>query len=92
MKAPTRSPHYLVRNPYSYCFRVNVPKDLQRLVGKKELRYSLRTGFVGAARDKGQLIAVQVRQIFSCLRKGGRKLADLTDEKIQELAWIPTKA
>ena len=51
-----RSPHYLVRNPYSYCFRVYVPKDLQRLLGKKELRYSLKTGYVGIARVKAQLI------------------------------------
>jgi len=85
MEPLKRSPHYLVRNPYSYCFRVYVPKDLQQLVGKKELRYSLKTGYVGVARVKAQLIAAQVHQIFECLRKGGRRLTDLTDEKIQEL-------
>ena len=80
-----KSPHYLVRNPYSYCFRANVPKDLQHLVGKTELRYSLRTGYVGVARAKAQIIAAQVHQIFAYLRKGGRKLSDLSDDKIQEL-------
>ncbi len=44
MRTLSKSPHYLIRNPHSYCFRVNVPKDLQQLVGKKELRYSLKTG------------------------------------------------
>jgi integrase len=85
MKSLARSPHHLVRNPHSYCFRVNVPRDLQGVIGKRELRYSLRTGYIGVARVKAQLIAAQVHRIFECLRKGGRRLADLTDEKIQEL-------
>jgi hypothetical protein len=38
------SPSYLIRNRYSYGFRLRVPADLQEYVGKKELRYSLRTG------------------------------------------------
>ena len=80
-----RSPHYLVRTAYSYCFRASVPKDLQRLVGRRELRYSLKTGYVGGARIKAQIIAGRVHQIFECLRRSGRKLSDLTDERIQEL-------
>jgi transcriptional regulator of NAD metabolism len=80
-----RSPHYLVRTAYSYCFRASVPKDLQRLVGRRELRYSLKTGYVGVARIKAQIIAGRVHQIFECLRRSGRKLSDLTDERIQEL-------
>jgi hypothetical protein len=44
MKATFKSPSYLVRNPYSYCFRMVVPKDLRKFVGKTELRYTLRTG------------------------------------------------
>jgi hypothetical protein len=63
---------------------VNVPKDLQQLVGKKELRYSLKTGYVGVARFKAQMIAAQVHQIFACLRRGG-KMVDLSDERIREL-------
>jgi len=47
MKASPKSPSYLVRNPYSYCFRMVVPKDLQKFVGKRELRYTLRTGYAG---------------------------------------------
>jgi hypothetical protein len=63
---------------------MNVPKDVQQLVGKKELRYSLKTGYVGVARVKAQIIAAQVHQIFACLRKGG-KMVDLSDERIREL-------
>ena len=64
---------------------MTVPKDLQQLVGKQELRYSLKTGYVGVARFKAQMIAAQVHQIFACLRKGGRTLSELPGEKIQEL-------
>ncbi len=84
MRTLNKSPHYLVRNPHSYCFRMNIPKDLQQLVGKKELRYSLKTGYVGVARFKAQIIAAQVHQIFACLRRGG-KMVDLSDERIREL-------
>ena len=84
MKSLNRSPHYLVRNPHSYCFRANVPKDLQQLVGKKELRYSLKTGYLGVARAKAQIIAARVILIFTWLRNE-RKMVDLPDEKIREL-------
>jgi len=39
----TKSPSYLIRNQYFYCFRMNAPVDLQKVMGKKELRYSLHT-------------------------------------------------
>jgi len=65
MKAVKKSPHYLVRNPHSFRFRVNVPKDLQCVMGKKELRYTLKTGYVGVARVKAQLIAAQVRALLT---------------------------
>jgi Domain of unknown function (DUF6538) len=84
-----KSPHYLVRNPHSYCFRLNVPIDLQRLVGRKELRYTLRTGYLSIARAKARIVAGSVQQIFLWLRSR-RILTDLTDEKIQELIqqWL----
>lgn len=85
MKTLSKSPSYLIRNPYSYCFRMSVPQDLQRVVGKKELRYSLKTGYLGAARHKARLLAGQVQQIFRYLRKGGTTLSDLSDAEIKEL-------
>jgi len=64
---------------------MNVPKDLQKVVGKKELRYSLKTGYLGVAKYKARLLAGQVQQIFRFLRKGGKTLSELSDEKIQQL-------
>ncbi|MFZ0243495.1 MAG: hypothetical protein WAL90_17785 [Desulfobacterales bacterium] len=37
MRPRPKSPSFLVLNPHSYCFRMVVPKDLQRFVGKREL-------------------------------------------------------
>ncbi|MFO7553577.1 MAG: DUF6538 domain-containing protein [Desulfobacterales bacterium] len=80
-----RSPSYLVRNPYSYCFRMFVPKDLQPYIGKKELRYSLRTGYLGLAKLKARYVAGHVQSIFRILRKGTLIMAKLSDDQIKEL-------
>ena len=79
----SRSPSYLVRNPYTYCFRMNVPKDLQSYIGRKELRYSLKTGYLGDAKYKARVIAGQVQLIFKLLRKGNSSLMKLSDNRIQ---------
>lgn len=81
----SRSPSYLVRNPYSYCFRMLVPKDLQPYIGKKELRYSLKTGYLSEAKYKARIMAGQVQRVFKLLRKGKSLFMNLTDEQIQEL-------
>ena len=81
----SKSCSYLIRNPYSYCFRMVVPKNLQKLVGKTELRYSLKTGFLGDAKYKARLLAGQVQRIFKHLREDGLSLSALSDEKIKAL-------
>ena len=85
MHPQTKSCSYLIRNPYSYCFRMVVPKDLQMLVGKTELRYSLKTGYLGDAKYKARLLAGQVQRIFKRLREDGLALSALSDEKIKAL-------
>jgi integrase len=81
----TKSPSYLIRNPYTYCFRMNVPSDLQPYIGRKELRYSLKTGYLGVAKQKARIIAGQVQLIFKFFRKAGVNLTELPDKKIKEL-------
>lgn len=85
MKISYKSPSYLVRNPHSYCFRLIVPKDLQSTMGKKELRYSLKTGYLDIAKQRARLLAGQVRLIFRLLRRGNTILNKLSDEQIQAL-------
>jgi hypothetical protein len=85
MKPKNGTSSYLVRNPFSYCFRMKVPKDLQKFVGRKELRYTLKTGYLGVAKQKARFVAGQVQLIFKFLRKGGGLLAKLSKEIIQKL-------
>jgi hypothetical protein len=85
MKAALKSPGYLVRNPYSFCFRMIVPKDLRKFVGKSELRYTLRTGNLRDAKHKAKLLAGQVQLIFKCLRKEHKALSKLSDDQMKQL-------
>lgn len=79
------SPSYLVRNPHSYCFRMFVPTDLQPYIGRKELRYSLRTGYVGLAKHKARYLSGQLHLLFKYLRGSVNGLSKLTAKKIPEL-------
>ena len=81
----SRSPSYLVRNPYTYCFRMCVPKDLQQYIGRKELRYSLKTGYLGVAKNKARLLAGFYQYCFGKLREEIR-VKKLSDKDIKHLS------
>ena len=85
MECTSHSPSYLVRNAHSYCFRLIVPKDLKKFVGKTELRYTLGTGYLGIAKKKSRFLAGQVQFIFQVLRKGFMGMGTLSENQIQEL-------
>lgn len=80
-----RSPAYLSRNKHSYCFRLKVPDDLQCYVGKKELRYSLKTGYLGKAKSKARRLAGMIQRLFEELREGESGPMELSDQEIQKL-------
>lgn len=81
----SKSPRYLTRNPYTYCFRMNVPKDLQPYIGRKELRYSLKTGYLATDKYKARIMAGQVQQMFKILRRGKLSFMNLSVKEIQDL-------
>jgi integrase len=62
-----------------------VPEDLRQFVGKRELRYSLKTGYRKEARAKAFLLAGKAGIIFRVLRKGGAGLSKLSDNQIQDI-------
>jgi len=64
---------------------MNVPKDLQAYIGRKELRYALKTGYLGKAKYKARIIAGQVQRVFKFLRKGNTAFMKLSDKQIQEM-------
>ena len=71
MRRIKRSPTYLFHNSHSYCFRMRVPDDLYAYIGRKELRFSLQTGYLGIARSMARTLAVKVQIIFRELRTKG---------------------
>ena len=80
-----RSPAYLSRNQHCYCFRIRIPKDVQPYFGKKELRYSLGTGYVGKAKSEARRLAGNVQLLIQQVRSSRSKHMDLTDQEIQQL-------
>ncbi|MEJ2731597.1 MAG: hypothetical protein P8185_24320, partial [Deltaproteobacteria bacterium] len=68
----------------SYCFRLIVPADLRKFVGKSELRYTLNTGSVSLAKSKARLLAGEIQEFFRRLREI-INLGELTDSQIVDM-------
>jgi integrase len=62
-----------------------VPKDLRNVVGKTELRYTLKTGYLGIAKNKATYLAGQVQLIFRLLRRELQPLKKFSDDQIKDL-------
>ncbi len=85
MTSLTYTPSYLIKNPYSFYFRIKVPKDLQSTLSKKELRYSLKTGNLSKAKNKARLLAGKVHLFYRDIRKGFLIDMNLSDLQIQDM-------
>lgn len=59
--------------------------DIQCFFGKKELRYSLGTGYLGEAKLKARRLAGIVQQLIQELREKRPTLMKLSDKQIQDL-------
>jgi integrase len=82
--AKLRLPSYLISTASGYYFRVIIPLDLRPIVGRSELRYSVRTGFIGEAKHRALSMAGFTQRLFQSLRKGS-KMRELSDAEIQKL-------
>ena len=61
---------------------MRVPKDLQMVVGKRELRYTLNTGSLRQAKAKSKETSRKVKELFKQLKGRGMKL---TEAKFNEI-------
>ena len=68
-KAPSRKVHSAPANIYlsssGYIFRLKIPNDLKKIVGKGEFRYSLRTGSLRIAKQRSLYFSAYIQQLFS---------------------------
>jgi hypothetical protein len=85
MSIASRSPSYLARNAYSYYFRINVPRDLRPFIAKRELRHTLKTGYIGQAKHRARYLASQVHIMFGYLRSNHPMVSKLSKDQIQAL-------
>ena len=76
---------YLLRLPSSYYFRFHVPVELQNTIGKKELRYSLRTGAISEAKPLARLLAGKTQSLFKKLNKF------MLDYQLTEITFLKRK-
>ncbi|SHO49007.1 DUF6538 domain-containing protein [Desulfopila aestuarii] len=58
------TPSYLYQTPSGDIFRLRIPIDLQSVVGKREFRYSLRSGILRVAKHRARCIASYIHQLF----------------------------
>jgi hypothetical protein len=63
---------------------MNVPKDLQPYVQKIELRWSLNTGYISAAKRKARVLAVAVQDLFQAARET-MAMGELPDDEIRQI-------
>ena len=85
VKASLRSPSYLSKNDFGWCFRIRIPSDLDSVIGKKTLRFSLKTGRLGQAKVRARYLAGNIQMLFRALRRRNPQLKKLTPELVNEL-------
>lgn len=79
---------YLIRNPYSYCFRMVVPPLIRGYVGLSEVRYSLKTTKINVAKPLAIKMAKCIKRLFNSLstqNKDGMKENKYDKQKIKTL-------
>ena len=64
------APTYLKNHPSGYIFRYCIPKGVQQVVKRTELRYSLRTGKLGLAKARARAMATASHRIIARIRSG----------------------
>jgi integrase len=74
-------PAHLIQNRYGFCFRITVPPDLQKVVGKVEIRWSLKTGNVKIAKERSIWVGLSVQRYFDETREAARMKKDITPEE-----------
>ena len=84
MGSRNHSPSYLVHQNSAYCFRLTVPPDIRPIVGIREIRYSLRTGFLGEAKSRARRMVGFAQEVFEKIRTGAY-MPELKDAEIQAL-------
>ena len=78
-------PRYTFQRNSLYYFRYTLPPDISKVVGKRGLRYSLKTGYIKHAERKARRLAGTVEEFISEIRQEPPVLMKLSEAQIQSL-------
>ena len=81
----TPSPRYTFQRNSLYYFRYTLPPDISKVVGKRGLRYSLKTGYIKHAERKARRLAGTVEEFISEIRQEPPAIMKLSEAQIQSL-------
>jgi len=84
LRDPRTTSSYLLETASGYVFRYCIPKNLKLVVGKSELRYSLKTGQLGLAKRRARHMASYVQMMIANIQNGGT-VSRLSEEMINGL-------
>src|SRR5213593_4739794 len=87
---PVRSQTYLQRREGAYYFRLAVPAELWKLIGKREIKLTLKTRDPKVAKHRAQLLAVEWSSKFDDARRTVRPelRTSLSQSEIETLAEL----
>lgn len=83
--ARPKVPQYIERKNNRFYFRRRIPHDVAAMLGKKELRLSLKTGYISNARRQATRLSFHLDRFIFQLREDLPHMQDLTDKQIQQL-------
>ncbi|WP_319544017.1 DUF6538 domain-containing protein [uncultured Pseudodesulfovibrio sp.] len=78
----SRSSSYLVKHKHIFYVRISVPQDLKSVLGKTEIRHSLRTAYLQDSRPKASRVAGELKQLFNFIRQSKKHM---DQQEIQRL-------
>jgi len=81
----TPKPRYTFQRNSLYYFRYTLPPDISKVVGKRGLRYSLKTGYIKQAERKARRLAGTVEEFISEVRQEPPLIMKLSEAQIQSL-------
>jgi len=83
----TNAPYLYRHRTSGYIFRLCVPRELTRIIGQTEYRYSMRTESSSRAKHRAGLIASFIHSLFDDIKRMDKKMNKRipTKEQIKEI-------
>lgn len=85
MGSISKAPNYLFKQGSIFYFRLAVPLSLREMVSARELRLSLKTGYLKEARSKARVLAASASACFN--RLSGALNMPITPQQVKKIIY-----